>query len=486
MGRLRELIEKYNRQRGEAGDLLDKYHAHLDEGGDQTRADELRQQYERAFEAASETKKRVDELRRLADLGDIDIAREDTSFGADSRDRTGRPNAGRQSIVRDLSPPSLEVMHRRQDILEDMMVGYQPRESELFEACRVAPVERMFPRILLHRRRPGDAGLTREHLDAWGEYEKRAREVIQQRAPVRAPTYGLTAGQGGDFIPTFLYPMIYSAIQFIGPLAGDRLVTVLTAPGDSQGGKVTMDVPTAVHLAPASPTAASEPITADRQNTGIESLSTENYTKLVNVPSQILLGSWVNFESWVMRSVVEAFGLGFNRDRTVGDGSSKISGAFHGLTASVTQGANGAITEKELSDLVAALGTGYHNRMNTRLMFTKATELYLARQRSSSGAGERLYPYMQGRLGAAGGTGAQLSLPGGIMYEINDDLGQLGANGRTTVGIGDFSQYAVLYGGGMRAALNHVVRSDQWEMGWYWQADGGRIIDGAFKVMASS
>ena len=485
MSRIRALIEKYNRQRGEAGALLETYHAHLDEGGDQTRADELRAQYETAFKAATLTKEQADELRRLNDMGDLTIAREDTSFGLDTRDRTGRDNADGQERLRDLSPPSVAVMHRRQDILEDMMVGYQPREGELVAACRVDPVERLFPRVLLHRRDPMAAGLSSDELGAWTEYDKRTREVMQTRAVTGS--FNVTANTGGDFIPTFLAPRIYSAIQFLGPLAGDSLVTVFTAPGSSSGGKVTMDIPTATNVVAAASKAINADATQETGATGAESLSTLNYTKLVNVPSEILLGSWVNFESWVMRSVVEAFGLAFNADRSRGSGASKIGGAFHAsaynATNSVTQASNAAITEAELSSLVALLGTGYHSRPNTRIMFSKATELYLARQRSS---GERLYPYLMQMRGAPGGTTAKLALPGGIDYEVNDSMQALGAASRTTAGIGDFSSYAVLYGGMMRAALNHVVPSDQWEMGWYWQTDGGRIIDAAFRMLRSS
>ena len=362
------MIEKYNRQRGEAGALLETYHAHLDEGGDQTRADELRAQYETAFKAATLTKEQADELRRLNDMGDLTIAREDTSFGLDTRDRTGRDNADGQERLRDLSPPSVAVMHRRQDILEDMMVGYQPREGELVAACRVDPVERLFPRVLLHRRDPMAAGLSSDELGAWTEYDKRTREVMQTRAVTGS--FNVTANTGGDFIPTFLAPRIYSAIQFLGPLAGDSLVTVFTAPGSSSGGKVTMDIPTATNVVAAASKAINADATQETGATGAESLSTLNYTKLVNVPSEILLGSWVNFESWVMRSVVEAFGLAFNADRTRGSGASKIGGAFHAsaynATNSVTQASNAAITEAELSSLVALLGTGYHSRPNTQ------------------------------------------------------------------------------------------------------------------------
>ena len=339
MSRIRALIEKYNRQRGEAGALLETYHTHLDEGGDKTRADELRAQYETAFKAATLTKEQADELRRLNDMGDLVIAREDTSFGLDTRDRTGRDNADGQERLRDLSPPSVAVMHRRQDILEDMMVGYQPREGELVAACRVDPVERLFPRVLLHRRDPMAAGLSSDELGAWTEYDKRTREVMQTRAVTGS--FNVTANTGGDFIPTFLAPRIYSAIQFLGPLAGDSLVTVFTAPGSSSGGKVTMDIPTATNVVAAASKAINADATQETGATGAESLSTLNYTKLVNVPSEILLGSWVNFESWVMRSVVEAFGLAFNADRTRGSGASKIGGAFHAsaynATNSVTQ-----------------------------------------------------------------------------------------------------------------------------------------------------
>ena len=248
-----------------------------------------------------------------------------------------------------------------------------------------------------------------------------------------------------------------------------------------------MDIPTATNVVAAASKSINADATQETGATGAESLSTLNYTKLVNVPSEILLGSWVNFESWVMRSVVEAFGLAFNADRSRGSGTSKIGGAFHAssytATNSVTQASNAAITEAELSSLVALLGTGYHSRPNTRIMFSKATELYLARQRSS---GERLYPYLNQVRGASGGVAMKLALPGGIAYEVNDDMQALGTASRTIAGIGDFSSYAVLYGGMMRAALNHVVPSDQWEMGWYWQTDGGRIIDAAFRMLRSS
>ena len=474
MDRLSRAIEAYNRARADWGRALDEYHEAQDNGADESRIAELRDRSERVHAAAEAAKQRVDEVRALNDMGDIEIARTDTSFG----NNTNRQGRGNPSVNRDLSPPSLDVMHERQDILEDMMLGYQPRDRELVTACRIHPVERLFGRILLHRRRPARAGLTDAQVDAWDAYEARAREMLSQRAV--SPSLGITSGDGGDLLPTFLAPRVYSAIRALGPLSGDGLVTVLTAPGSSAGGKVSMDLPTAGSISPASPKPVNMDTNRENLSTGAESLSTENYTKLVNVPSEILLGSWVNFESWVMRQVVEAFGIGFNVDRTVGDGSNKINGAFHfaafNAANSETVTDKAAITEEELTDLVTKLPEGYHDRPNTRIMMSKATELYLARQRSN---GQRLYPYMQGNNTTRG----KLALPGGIDYEVNGALASVGAATSTIMGIGDFSQYAVLYGGGMRAALNHVVASDQWEMGWYWQTDGGRIIDGAFKVL---
>ena len=101
----------------------------------------------------------------------------------------------------------------------------------------------------------------------------------------------------------------------------------------------------------------------------------------------------------------------------------------------------------------------------------RSTELYLMGRRGTQG--NRLFDLMP--------DGSQVIIPGGIGYVLNDAMQALGSNDNKVMGVGDFSQYAVLYGGRMRSALQHQVGSDQWQMGWYHSTDGKPIFSAAFR-----
>ena len=457
MSLLIKLVEKYNRLRQEAAELLTKYHAALDaEKADE--ATSLKEQYERGFAAASAAKDQLDEARKLDDLGDVQIVRRDNSFGGEPA-----PNGVQQSAARDLTPPPAEALQRRQSLLEDMMMGFQPTERETVDACRVYPVERLWPSVMLNRASPGEFPLEATELKAWREYEQVAQRAVTD-------SFNLTTGTGGDFIPTFLEPRIRSLLQAtVLPLAVDGLVTVF----QQAGIEARQELPTAANIAKWTVTAPSTDGTPETGASGKPSLNTNKYTKHINVPSEILLGSYVNFESWVIRSVAEAWGLTLNADRTLGNGTLKITGAFTGAvgTTHYELATSGAIVEADIVGMIAKLGEGYHFRPNTRIMMRRSTELYLAGRRSTQG--NRLFDVTP--------NGAQIILPGGIPYVTNPDMQALGTNDNKVMGVGDFSQYAVLYGGRMRSAMSHVVASDQWEMGWYYSTDGKPIFTDAFR-----
>ena len=197
----------------------------------------------------------------------------------------------------------------------------------------------------------------------------------------------------------------------------------------------------------------------------------------MGIVSELMLDDFVNFETWVNGSVSEAFGGAFNDDRTLGNGTTKMTGAFHGTSSATNShqiAANTSIAEADVIAMLNLLDYAYQQLPSCRVMMHASTELDLMAQRSVSG--QRVYDLNP--------STRRLILPRGLPYAVNNAFATArNSNTNKLMGIGDFGRYVSVYGGGMRVNSEYISRSDEFLLTWYWAVDGERVRADAFRWM---
>ena len=450
------LHERFKRQRAEAAQHLDRYHELMDaDKADEAKTE--REAFDAAMAAAEATKADLERAAKMDDLGDIKIIRSQRSTGPD----TVRKGSPQQSFERDLTPPSQERMVERHNLLVDAMRGRSLSDEQTSALHRSWPVERLFPRVLADMARPTSGHLSSDQRTAWDEYGVQVRAL--------GTHYTTVAGDGAEFVPTFLHSQIYDSLKHYGPLADDSLITVLRI---GFGAKI--DIPTANSLVKATVVGAGTDGTIDQQDTGDVNYTPHKYHKQVGIVSELMLDDYVNFETWVNGSVSEAFGGAFNDDRTLGNGTSKMTGAFAGTSSATNShqiAANTSIAEEDVLAMLKLLDYAYQQLPGCRIMMHASTELDLMAQRKS---GQRVYDLNP--------STRRLILPRGLPYAVNNAFATArDSNTNKLIGIGDFGRYVSVYGGGMRVNSEYISRSDEFLLTWYVAVDGERTRDDAFR-----
>ena len=325
------------------------------------------------------TKADLERAAKMDDLGDIKIIRVAAQHGP-QHGAAGQPAA----VVRTRPDASVAGEDGRapQPHGRRHAGPVAVRRADVSALHRSWPVERLFPRVLADMAQPTKRHLSGDQRTAWDEYGVQVRAL--------GTHYTTATGDGAEFVPTFLHSQIYGGLKHYGPLGDDSLITVLRI-----GFGAKLDIPTADSLVKAVVVGAGTDGTLDQQDTDDVNYNPHKYHKQVGIVSELMLDDYVNFETWVNRSVSEAFGGAFNDDRTLGSGTSKMTGAFHGTSSATNShqiAANTSIAEADVLALLALLDYSYQQLPSCRIMMHASTELDLMAQRDSSRRQPRLRP----------------------------------------------------------------------------------------------
>ena len=453
MTRVEQLYERMQRELREANDLLEAYHACEDRGSDE--AQEKREAFRRAKEAAEQTKADLREAEAMSQLNDIQLVRTETTPGR----TTARPNA--PSRGERLAVPDAQQLRDRRMLLDLVMLRNERLDDErLLRATQIFPVERLYLRVLRANVAPGSDrhdDLTNEEREAWKGY------VTEHRAITDGLTTG-TAGSGSEFVPDFVLAQIFASRLYMGPLAGDGLITIFNQPTFAH-----LTLPQVTSLDTTDQTAA-EGADADAQNVDTGDLTIAD-TKMVyrtELSYEFFNSDITNFVNWLLVRVGEYFGGNINTRRTTGSGGVVGRANAAAIGYQIPTARISAPNEGDFRGFFSSLPTQYFGRPTTRLMVRGETEFYMSTLRSN---GQRIYP-----LNMATG---KLVLPRLIDYELNDALQSLGASGRKVAALGEMARLAgVYFGGRMRNHVEFRATDEVYNL-VYAQNVGEAIWDGA-------
>ena len=424
---------------------------------DAERVDELREQLDRALAAFTAAEEDVKRAKQSATIANRRQTRADVNRGSAA-------DAG-NSASRDLTPPTAVELRERGELMYRAMRGRSMSEEDTARAERQWPVERLFARVQWLRGIGRLDQLSTEERQAWNAYQ----DVMR-----RALSGGLdaTANDGAEFVPTALEMEIFAARQFAGPFASDARLRVFRL--DHYGN---LDIPVVTDKLKASGVAIATDAGADKPATGEVAFQPHKYKISIPVSSEVMMAP-VNFDEFVMSEVGEAFGLGYNEQRTDGNGSGlNFAGAFAETASAanaVAIAANTAIAGTDVLALYKLLDFSHMNRPGSSVQAHQSTFYDLMALADGSGSATVAYV----RFTADG----KLVLPNGMELEINNALDSArNAAGNNLIGLCDMGSYGVFYAMGMRAAVEYFSLSDQYLMSWYQWTDGQRIRDAAFR-----
>ena len=440
MSMVEKLGRLYEEQRLEARKLAAKAGA---EGVSEERAAELVEQMERAADAAEKTAEQLKVFQRVEMLEERRAARRElTPSGTQRAAGTGDGEV------------TVEALQQRSRLIERRRRGLPMTDREHALASEMFPVERLFQRRLLEIVRPGSA--TAEETREWDEYVGVARRAWSD-------PQGTGTNVGGEFVPEYFDDQIRAASAFEGRMADDTGMSVFR---NATIG--TVNIPTVTDAT--SKTAAHQVEGADgttqRLATAETKLNPDKDSVIVPINTELLLGDYVGFESWLTQQVGTWFGRSLNLGRTSGSGTNEPTGIVSGA-AGITTAANTGVTETDVNKFVGALDISYWFRPTSHWQMHANTELALISLRSS---GQRVFDLAPDR---------RLILPRiGTGYSFNNRLSEIAA-GATVMVAGDMSYYGVAYGGMMRVERDYSVLSDQVLLGWFLHHDGKPINVGS-------
>lgn len=453
MTTLERLLRKHEKAKRTGHSLLDEMHA--DDTPEERRA-ELRTQFEAAMADVDRLEGEIEEARRLNDAADYRVIRAEAAIAGDRGDGPeGQATA--------------ENLVRRRGLLLRQSHGERLSDEETLMAARVFPGEDVSLRYMAERAANGRKSFLSD--------EERQRHEDFREVRAVAGGYDLTAQDGAEVVPDILESRIRAQkSDNMRPLATDDLVSVNTRMGQGKASIVTLDRASA-----AAPTAAGADAAISKPATREIELTPKKYSRYVPFAAELFISPYTDLEQKVIMQFAQAFGLAFNTDRTIGgNGSSAtqingISGASKSTSGagknSITVATAATIVEADITNLISELPEEYHNQPNTRIMFNRSTELALYVLRSN---GERVFDIDP--------NSRKLIMPLGFMYEVNSALQSLGAADRRVALAVDLSQYEVLRAlGGMRIAMDYLVRSDQFEIAMFDSTDGQLAFQSAHK-----
>lgn len=463
MNTLEKLIDRHRKLYEQLRRKIDAAYA---EGVDEARQRELEGQVETMTSELERLETQIETVRKSANFRDYAIiVREGAVAGAGADGPEG-------------TPTEANLRHRRELLSRAVVEGGTDSfaDEEKVLAMRRYPAEEIHFRLIAEAafgRRGGAPQVTPEQRAvhaAWLETQARA---------VADGFTGVTPNLGMEYVPDVLDARIrLHQSDGMRPLATDELVSVTRVAEFANRNVSTMDKTAfAEPRRPATDRSASNPAT------GAVTLQPIPYDRLFAFDAPLWLGPVTDLEAKIVMNAANAFGGALNRDRTIGVGAAPAAGAAGRITGiigsannatgviSVSTAAGGAITEANITALLAALPEDYHNQPSTRVMFNRATELQLYALRDATG-GNRIFDIDP--------VSRKLILPLGFEYEVNSAMQSAGKAGNKLAMVADFSQYEVLYAlGGMRFATDYEIISDQFLIGMTLHTDGKPAFDDA-------
>ena len=442
-----KLLKRYRRERNEFKQLVEELH---EDGLTSERRAEIREQAQKAFDAASATQEDLKLAQQAEQLHDIQAIRRDVAMGGGAR------RDGGEIGLDDFRRRATEIRRHK------LFPSRKRTDEQIAIAEEVFPGEDQVHRAMLERI-TGRSVMTEEQRKQYESFME-----LNKRAIAGGYVPG-TAGQGAEYVPTVLESTIFAQATYEGPLATDEGLNIVTVSGFEKRMEPVLN-----RDADAEVIAASTDANISRPATSNIELSPWKYTKAAVFAAELFEGAFVDFEAKIVQIFGASFGVALNKDRTIGDGASKITGfvgranAFGAGGNSVRVVADSAVTEVDLSNMCAGLHEGYLNRPTTRIHISKSLEFYLWTRRTN---GVREFQIGPDRrlimpLGTPYVTNPALLtyVPGATPFDEDQDKVAM---------IADHSAYFVLYAmGGMRMAGEYEAISDQVLMTMRLSTDG--------------
>lgn len=485
---IERLAQRYSEARGKATSLLERYHEQMDAGETDEAAETLRKQ-ERAFADAQRIHGELETARAANDLPDIEVVRSDRGLPPNPSGGISPRSGGDLSEI----PSPMDLLDRHQLMMRALssmsrtqnddgttrtlgLFADQLTDDEVGRATRVYAVERLFVKRIAELCEVGDMQMTADERKAWAQYQASAKAFERGDFQSRAFTNVLNLGtnQGAEVIPTILQAQIWPRVFMQGPLADDNLVYVIRLPWEAKTDVALLGgAPKATVVAPGANATPGQPRTAK------VNFDPNKYTLMTAMASELITGGgFTDIERRLVDWLAEGFGVAFNEDGTVGDGSNKMKG-FLGDAATVTAASGTTFTADEVRSTIIGLGDHWIGRPNVRAMCTLAVENRIAQMRVTSGTGGTAST--DGREFMVAPTTGRLILPYGLGMPLwNRAMSEVpasaGANNHVFA-VGDFSQYARCYVGAMRFGRDYELQSDSHLLAFFQSADAKTIYD---------
>ena len=335
--------------------------------------------------------------------------------------------------------------------------------------------------------------MTPDERKAWDLYCQR-----QVATSAEAQTTIPAQNAGADMVPTTLYMQIIANAAFFGGMSDVSRFMNFSNPTTGQ-----FMIPRVTDNETKKAKILAENTDADLDRVATDNVVLTPRNTVVQVPfsDQMLLSGNANLRAFIDSDVPEWFGRAFNEWYTRGTGTGtpgQPKGVAVISTGATTTAANSAVTEAEISSMVASMDAAYFDRPGTVMQAHWTTILWLQRQRlgTQSAPGERLYPLTQDRQ--------SVILPGGLIPERNNDC--LPFNGvavtsrrpnpgatsgnptqnsdRVLFQLGDLRSYGRITASGMMAESARGtagLKAFQWLFSWNIFQDAAPLNDNAFK-----
>ena len=445
---------------------------------DQQRADEKYEAMSAAFKSARDWELRAQEAEK-ADLH--------ASFRQGQADRNLLPPtepavSGVRNLDLEDQPTGMELLQRQ---FANQTPELQRRFSDV--AHRRWPVEGLWVMALaesMKARGPDQERIrmTDKQRKAFATYQRNAHDARMAAWAITPTQKADTDNLGGVLVPEYLDRMIRTEAKYEGPFADDALITTLM-----MGSTGLMKLPrnTSINDDAQLPGYVAEatdvtPITTEFDEL---TLQPDNFAVQYAISDQLMLSDVISIEAFLARKVGENFGRRQNAYFTSGNGTNQPTGVttVAKATRQVDVGTSGQIDRDDVYSLAQKLDAGYHMRPSTRWMVHFNTMLELMKLTEN---GERLFDRIDGGRNVVLPGGG----PGGVLW--NNRLYPYTATtaDQIVAVLGDYREYVKVQVGGLRfetARGAKGLESFQTLLSWNTFLDGKPAWDSAFAKLSA-
>lgn len=462
---LKKTLRAHNKLQNQ---IVEKAREHAAET-DEARRGELKAELDCMIAERMRLEENMDSLRAASAGVNYQIVRSDQPL-------IGSGASRREMTLEDI-PTSAQIAQRHR-LLRRLAAGETLSDEQMSEAHREYPVERLMVQRMGHMAKAkGAKEFTEEQDRAWQQYQanlqafdrgKISDEPTQFRYQF-SPVLDLSAGFGGEAIPTLLEAMFWPRLYNFAarPMANDANLTVRRLPFQAN-----LDIPLLGGTPAAVVVAAGMEGAEVRPTTSSMSFSPVKYAMHVPIAFEHMIGGGAtDLEMAVLDWIAEGFSRSLNLHGTTGDGNRKLKGVVADAGAGATTATNSAVDLAAVRKWLTSLTEDVISRDGTMAMMTLATESAIAGLVKEDDRDFGITP--EGRLVLPYGVG---------IPQWNVNVAQIAAS--AVVGVaGDFRQYAKVYVGAMRFGRWYDQLSDTTLVSFFQICAGKVVRPEAFKKL---